>query len=107
MSSFTPNTTTTTDRAFGDTATTGTGSAVERRTSRRISTETKASPKTSEFFAYIAAVVGVLVASAVVDASDFGPQEAWFYVTLLTIGYMVSRGLAKSGSRDFYDDDNR
>lgn len=37
-------------------------------------------------------------------ASDFGPQEAWFYVTLLTIGYMVSRGLAKSGSRDFYDD---
>ena len=39
-----------------------------------------------------------------VDASDFGSQEAWFYVTLLTIGYMVSRGLAKSGSRDFYDD---
>lgn len=36
--------------------------------------------------------------------SDFGTQEAWFYVTLLTIGYMVSRGLAKSGSRDFYDD---
>ena len=26
------------------------------------------------------------------------------YVTFLTIGYMVSRGLAKSGSRDFYDD---
>jgi hypothetical protein len=23
---------------------------------------------------------------------------------LLTIGYMISRGLAKSGSRDFYDD---
>ena len=38
------------------------------------------------------------------DTSDFGTQEAWFYVTLLTIGYMISRGLAKSGSRDFYDD---
>ena len=37
--------------------------------------------------------------------SDFGAQEAWFYVTLLTIGYMISRGLAKSGSRDFYASD--
>jgi hypothetical protein len=72
---------------------------------RRVSTETKASFKTTELIAYVAAVVGVLIASAVVDASDFGAQEAWFYVTLLTIGYMVSRGLAKSGSRDFYDDD--
>jgi hypothetical protein len=33
-----------------------------------------------------------------VDKSDFGAQEAWFYITLLTIGYMVSRGLAKAGS---------
>jgi hypothetical protein len=71
---------------------------------RRVSTETKASFKTTEFFAYIAAVVGVLVASAMVDATDFGAQEAWFYVTLLTIGYMVARGLAKAGSRDPYDD---
>ena len=86
---------------------TNTHRAVADRPSRRISTETKASPKTTEFFAYLAAVVGVLVASAVVDAQDFGAQEAWFYVTLLTIGYMVSRGLAKSGSRDFFDDDNR
>jgi hypothetical protein len=76
------------------------------RTGRRLSTETKSSLKTTEFFAYLAAVVGVLVASAVVDVTDFGAQEAWFYVSLLTIGYMVSRGLAKSGSRDFYDDDD-
>ena len=73
---------------------------------RRISTETKASYKTTELIAYVVAVVAVLIASAVTDASDFGAQEAWFYITLLTIGYMVSRGLAKSGSRDFYDDDN-
>jgi hypothetical protein len=33
-----------------------------------------------------------------VDTSDFGAQEAWFYVTLLTVGYMISRGLAKAGS---------
>ena len=73
----------------------------------RVSTETKSSYKTTELIAYVAAVVGVLVASAVVDVSDFGAQEAWFFVTLLTIGYMVSRGLAKSGSRDFYSTDAR
>ena len=74
---------------------------------RRVSTETKASFKTTELIAYVLAVLGVLIASAMVDASDFGAQEAWFYVSLLTIGYMVSRGLAKSGSRDFNDDDRR
>ena len=74
-------------------------------TARRVSTETKASFKTTELIAFVVAVVGVLIASAMADeASDFGAQEAWFYVSLLTIGYMVSRGLAKSGSRDFYDD---
>ena len=78
------------------------------QTAQRVSTETKASFKTTEFIAYVVAVIGVLVASAVADgASDFGAQEAWFFVTLLTIGYMVSRGLAKSGSRDFYDDEDR
>ncbi|MCW2739557.1 hypothetical protein [Nocardioides sp.] len=73
-------------------------------TARRVSTETKSSYKTTELIAYVAVVIGVLVAAALTDTSDFGTQEAWFYVSLLTIGYMVSRGLAKSGSRDFYDD---
>ena len=72
---------------------------------RRISTETKSSYKTTELIAYIVAVVGVLAAAAITDTSDFGTQEAWFYVTLLTIGYLISRGLAKSGSRDYYDDE--
>lgn len=69
-----------------------------------MTTETKASVKTSELIAYVAAVLGVLIASAIVDEADFGPQEAWFYVTLLTIGYMVSRGLAKAGSNQPYDE---
>lgn len=89
-------------------ATGNTHSATDSRATRRISTETKSSYKTTEFIAYVAAVIGVLIASAVVDGEDFGAQDAWFYVSLLTIGYMVSRGLAKAGSRDFYDDgDNR
>jgi hypothetical protein len=83
-----------------------TGRDIHTRPDRRVSTETKASFKTTELIAYVLAVLGVLIASATVDASDFGAQEAWFFVTLLTIGYMVSRGLAKSGSRDFFDDDS-
>jgi hypothetical protein len=72
---------------------------------RRVSTETKASFKTTEMVAYVVVAIAVLIAAAVADkGSDFGAQEAWKYVTFLTIGYMVSRGLAKSGSRNFYDD---
>jgi hypothetical protein len=78
---------------------------------RRLSTETKAAFKTTEFFAFLAAVVGVLIAAAVIDETDaggFGARQAWLYITILTVGYMVSRGLAKSGSRDPYDaDDHR
>jgi hypothetical protein len=76
----------------------------------RRSTETKASFKTTEFFAYLAAVIGVLIAAAVVDGSAggaFGARQAWLYVTVLTVGYMVSRGLAKSGSREPNAGDDR
>jgi hypothetical protein len=79
-----------------------TPSPVEHR-SRRLSTETKAAFKTTEFFAFLAAVAAVLIAAAVIDNSDsggFGARQAWLYVTVLTVGYMVSRGLAKSGTRD-------
>jgi hypothetical protein len=80
------------------------------RAPRRLSTETKAAFKTTEFFAFIAAVIAVLISAAVLDNSDaggFGARQAWLYVTILTVGYMVSRGLAKSGSRDPYDTDDR
>ena len=61
-------------------------------------TETKASFKTTELIVYVLAVLGVLIASAIVDQS-FGADPAWRYVTYLTVGYMISRGLAKAGSR--------
>ena len=77
---------------------------------RRKSAETKASLKTTEFFVYLAAVAGVLIASLLVDKNEdgqgFGADHAWLYVSLLTIGYLVSRGLAKSGSRHHEDSDN-
>jgi hypothetical protein len=70
--------------------------------------ETKAAFKTTEFIAYVVAVVGVLIASLLVGTTDahedyFRADRAWFFVVLLTIGHMVSRGLAKSGSRHHDD----
>ena len=62
-------------------------------------TETKAAFKTTELIVYVVAVVGVLIASAIVD-TGFGADPAWRYVTYLTVGYMISRGLAKAGSRN-------
>jgi hypothetical protein len=81
---------------------------LSRRT-RRLSTETKAAFKTTEFFAYLAVLAGVLIAGAVIDEADaggYGARQVWLYATILTVGYMVSRGLAKSGSREPYDDDD-
>ena len=82
------------------------GASAPRNTVRRLSTETKAAFKTTEFFAFVAVLVGILIAGAMVDSSDaggYGARQVWLYATILTVGYMVSRGLAKSGSRDPYD----
>jgi hypothetical protein len=77
---------------------------LDARPSRRVSTETKASFKTTELIVYVLSVLAVLIASKVVDDGDFNAKQAWFFVTLLSIGYMVSRGIAKSGSREYYED---
>src|SRR5512133_1037068 len=71
---------------------------------RRPARETKPSFKTTELIVYLLAVIGVLIASWVVDVNEdgqrFSAYQGWFLVTLLTIGYLISRGLAESGSRD-------
>jgi hypothetical protein len=81
-----------------------TGAPQVHRAETRESTETKSSYKTTELIVYALAVLGVLIASFVVDHASFGADHAWRYVTYLTIGYMISRGLAKSGSREPYRD---
>ena len=89
---------------------TGTGARTAPSRTRRLTTETKAAFKTTEFFAFVAVLIGVLIAAAMIDETDaggFGARQAWLYATILTVGYMVSRGLAKSGSRDPYDADDR
>src|SRR4051794_37717627 len=89
----------------------GLNDGLERRhTAERRTTETKAAPKTTEFMAYLAVLAGILIAGLVVDdpgAGGFTAQKVWLYATILTVGYMVSRGLAKSGSRDPYTHDTR
>ena len=69
-------------------------------------TETKSSYKTTELIAYVAAVAGVLIAALLTDggADGFNTVDAWRFVTYLTIGYMISRGLAKAGSRNPRED---
>ena len=88
------------------------GSAMDaprtRVTTRRRGAETKASFKTTEFMVFIVATVGVLLGSYLVQATDgrgdyFLADKAWLYVVILSVGYMVSRGLAKSGSRHHGD----
>ena len=88
-------------------------SEVASRDRRRLSTETKAAFKTTEFVSYIVVLAGILIAGAVTTASHYaGDHDAfradrvWLYATILTVGYMVSRGLAKAGSRERYTSRN-
>jgi hypothetical protein len=96
----------TTGATGGDLAThrPGVGRAV-----RRLTTETKQAFKTTEFWAMAALVVSILISAAVINGGDNGTDEfiarqAWLYVSILGAGYFISRGLAKSGSREPYSD---
>jgi hypothetical protein len=94
----------------------GAGASVDRPANRgvvrRLSTETKQAFKTTEFWAMVAVIVGILAAAALIKGGDTAPgtdefiaRQAWLYVAIVAVGYMISRGLAKSGSRDPYDAD--
>ncbi len=74
---------------------------------RRLGTETKAAIKTTEFYAYLATIVGILIAGNTIEsdgesADYFGADKVWLYITILTLGYMLSRGIAKSGTKEPY-----
>jgi hypothetical protein len=58
--------------------------------------ETKLSLKTTEFWAMAGIIVAILIASAVSDSLD--DVRAWTLVAAVAIGYMISRGLTKSGT---------
>lgn len=79
---------------------------------RRFSTETKQAFKTTEFWAMVVVIVAILVSAQTISGGDTAPgtdafvaKQAWLYVAIVASAYMISRGLAKSGSREPYDED--
>jgi hypothetical protein len=90
----------------------GTGNFNGRNTAERLSTETKAAPKTTEFMLTVAVILGILLSALLIKGGDTGAgdggtdefiaRHAWLYVAIVTGAYTIGRGLAKSGSRDPY-----
>jgi hypothetical protein len=76
--------------------------ALSRRTTRSTRDfgagldETKASFKSTEFWAMVILIVAILIAAAVSDSLN--DVRAWTLVTAVGVGYMISRGLAKAGT---------
>ena len=88
-----------------------TGTSMTRgRTDARLSTETKAGLKTTEFMAWLVVSALILLSALLIKGGDTGgtdefiARQAWLYVAIVTAGYMISRGVAKSGSREPYYD---
>jgi high-affinity Fe2+/Pb2+ permease len=85
------------------------GPAVGTRAVRRTD-ETKPAFKTTEFVAYLAVLIGVFVAGLLIKGGnddELKSTTVWLYAVILTFGYMLSRGIAKSGSRHRFTDDDR
>ena len=82
------------------------GAPASRTTVRRLATETKAAFKTTEFYAYLVTFALILIAGAQIKEKNnvdaFRADKVWLYVTILTVGYMIARGLAKAGSNEPY-----
>jgi len=92
----------------------------QRNVGRRILVPCGASPprprrrKTTELIAYVVVLIGIFVAGFATSSSKspngvnhpdvFNAHQVSLYATILTVGYMISRGLAKAGSREHCDD---
>ena len=68
-----------------------------RRPTRTFPIETKPFFLTSEFAAYLLATVALIITTAVDDSID--AWRFWILQTALTAFYLVSRGIAKSGTK--------
>ena len=71
---------------------------------RRTFTETKAGVKTTEFYVMLVFVAGVLL-STYADQDTLARRDGWFFAALAVGAYILSRGLAKLGSREPYAED--
>ena len=75
-----------------------------RTTVRRTFTESKAGAKTTEFYVMVIFVAGVLLATYA-DQDTLARRDGWFFAALAVGAYILSRGLAKLGSREPYTED--
>jgi hypothetical protein len=74
---------------------------------RRLSTETRPFYRTSEFWMWAGLALALLIAGNTIEGQEggsdyFAADKVWLYLTVLTVGYFISRGLAKSGVRERY-----
>ena len=76
----------------------GRGYRSDRGRARARRVETKPSFLTTEFYAMIAAIVATIIAGE--SNNSWDDRWVWQVVAAIAIGYMISRGLAKSGSTD-------
>jgi len=78
----------------------GVGFRSERRDDRPSYTEMKSFFRTSEFWFIVLGVVGVLMAAYSEGQDSLTRDDGWRYATFLAIGYAISRGLAKAGTKE-------
>ena len=77
------------------------------RTERHTYTETKLGTKTTEFYVMVLAIAGILIGAFRDGDDSFSLEEGFLYATFVAVAYIVSRGLAKLGTREPYIDDER
>ena len=67
------------------------------RPRRQFPIETKPFFLTSEFAGAVLAILGIAITAA--SSDSFGAWRAWILITAVVVGYMLARGIAKSGTR--------
>jgi len=70
----------------------------------RTFTESKLGTKTSEFYVAVIAILAVLIATYT-DGDSLERVDGWRFAIYVAMAYIVSRGLAKLGTREPYTDE--
>lgn len=80
--------------------------ACTRPDTRRTFTETKLGLKTSEFYLTLIAIAGLIVATYSDNDDSLTAARGYQYAAFVAIAYILSRGLAKLGTREPYTEDD-
>ena len=62
--------------------------------------EARRSLTTSEFWVFLVVTAATVFAAYNWGGDSFSREEGWRYAAAVTIGYLISRGLAKAGSSE-------